>query len=218
MIITQKVKAIISIATLVVVAGLLATCAIQCSTNKKLRAKYDISTANEKSLLDRLEKNGETIIEYQATIDMLRYTKDSTIQNLLEQQKKLKIKNKELQTMASLASQFHTKDTVRLHDTIFKDPDFAIDTCLADEWKKTCLGLKYPSDITIDASMKSQKDVFVVAKKEPINPPKKTWIGRLFQRKHMVTRVTIHEENPYIESQENVYISILDRRGNKKKE
>lgn len=213
-----KAKLIIKIVICVVIVGLIVLCGIQCSSYNKLRKQYDISKSNEKSLLDRLEKNGETIIEYQATIDMLRYTNDSTIQNLLEQQKKLKIKNKELQTMASLASQFHTKDTIKLYDTIFKDPDFAIDTCLADNWKKTCLGLKYPNDITIDATMKSQKDVYVVAKKEPINPPKKTWIGRLFQRKHVVTRVTIHEENPYIESQENVYISILDRRGLKKKE
>ena len=213
-----KAKLIIKIVICVVIVGLIVLCGIQCSSYNKLRKQYDISKSNEKSLLDRLEKNGETIIEYQATIDMLQHTNDSTIQNLLKTQKELKIKNKELQTMASLASQFHTKDTVRLHDTIFKDPDFAIDTCLADNWKKTCLGLKYPSDITIDATMKSQKDVYVVAKKEPINPPKKTWIGRLFQRKHVVTRVTIHEENPYIESQENVYISILDRRGLKKKE
>lgn len=213
-----KIKLILKFGIIGALVVLIVICGIQCSSYNKLRKQYDISKSNEKSLLDRLEKNGETIIEYQATIDMLRYTNDSTIQNLLEQQKKLKIKNKELQTMASLASQFHTKDTVRLHDTIFKDPDFAIDTCLADNWKKTCLGLKYPSDITIDATMKSQKDVYVVAKKEPINPPKKTWIGRLFQRKHVVTRVTIHEENPYIESQENVYISILDRRGLKKKE
>lgn len=213
-----KIKLILKFGIIGALVVLIVICGIQCSSYNKLRKQYDISKSNEKSLLDRLEKNGETIIEYQATIDMLRYTNDSTIQNLLEQQKKLKIKNKELQTMASLASQFHTKDTVRLHDTIFKDPDFVIDTCLADNWKKTCLGLKYPSDITIDATMKSQKDVYVVAKKEPINPPKKTWIGRLFQRKHVVTRVTIHEENPYIESQENVYISILDRRGLKKKE
>lgn len=193
---------------LVLVLGI--TCFVQFKSNQKLKAKYEISTANEKSLLNRIEKNGEEIIEYQATLDVLQHTKDSVIQNLLTQQKNLNIKNKALQAMVSMASQFHIHDTVPIHDTIFKDPDFVMDTCISDKWRTTCLEMKYPNQVCVDASMKSQKDVYVTAKRETIDPPSKCFFIRWFQKKHTVTRVTIHEENPYIESQENVYIRVLD--------
>lgn len=189
---------------------LVATCVIQCNTNKNLREKYEISTSNEKSLLNRLEKSGEMIIEYQATMDMLKHTNDSTIQNLLEQQEKLNIKNKELQTMISMASQFHVHDTLKLYDTIFKDPTFRMDTCFKDQWRTTCLDMQYPGDICMDATMVSKKEVYVTTKRETIEPPHWFFLCRWFQKKHTVTRVIIHEENPYIENQENVYIRVLD--------
>ena len=206
----DKIKKILRWVVIGLFVALVATCVIQCNANKNLREKYEISTSNEKSLLNRLEKNGEMIIEYQATMDMLKHTNDSVIQNLLKQQQNLNIKNKELQTMVSMASQFHVHDTLQLHDTIFRDPMFALDTCFQDEWRTTCLEMKYPGDVCVDASMKSRKDVYVTGKRETIEPPKKFFLCRWFQKKHTVTRVIIHEENPYIESQENVYIRVLD--------
>lgn len=206
----SKIKSYLKWIVIGLIILLAATCFFQYKSNQALRSKYDISTANEKSLLNRLNKNGEEIIEYQATITMLKHTGDSTIQHLLEQQEKLKVKNKELQTMISMASQFHVHDTLRLHDTIFRDPNFALDTCFTDEWKNVCLDMKYPGEICVDATMKSQKDVYVTATRETIDPPSKCFFIRWFQKKHTITRVIINEENPYIENHENLYIRVLD--------
>ena len=210
--ITKKVKTIIAIVVAVIILALGITCIAQWKHNQNLRAKYETSISNEKSLLNRLEKNGEDIIEYQVTIDMLRYSSDSVIRNLLTQQQKLNIKNKDLQNLISMASQFHVHDTLRLCDTIFRIPEFTLDTCFTDRWRSTCLELEYPDKICVDAYLKSQKDVFVTVKKETIDPPKKCALARWFQKKHLVTRVTIHEENPYIEDQENVYITVIDKK------
>lgn len=183
------------------------TCFVQFKTNQNLKQEHAVATANIKSLLD--DRDNE-IIELRLSMDVLRNTKDSTIQNLLAQKDKLNIKNKELQTMVSMASQFHVHDTIPVHDTIFKEPDFAMDTCIKDEWRTTCVDMKYPNQVCVDATMSSQKEVFVTAKRETIDPPSKCFFIRWFQKKHTVTRIIINEENPYIESQENVYIRVLD--------
>ena len=183
------------------------TCFVQFKTNQNLKKEHEVATANIKSLLD--DRDNE-IIELRLSMDVLRNSKDSTIQNLLAQKDKLNIKNKELQTMVSMASQFHVHDTIPVHDTIFKEPDFVMDTCIKDEWRTTCVEMKYPNQVCVDATMRSQKEVFVTAKRETIDPPSKCFFVRWFQKKHTVTRIIINEENPYIENQENVYIRVLD--------
>ena len=203
----QKIKQYFKWIVLAIILGLAITCVVQCNTNRNLRHEYEVASANTKALLD--DRDSE-IIALQLSLDVLRHTNDSTIQNLLKQQEKLNIKNKELQTMISMASQFRVHDTLRLHDTIFKDPTFRMDTCFNDQWRTTCLDMQYPGDICVDATMVSKKEVYVTAKRETIEPPHWFFLCRLFQKKHTVTRVIINEENPYIENQENVYIRVVD--------
>lgn len=209
MIITGKIKQIIMYVVIGLILTLGTTCIIQHKVNQSLKEEHAVATANIKALLD--DRDNE-IIELQLSMDVLQHTSDSTIQNLLEQKEKLNIKNKELQTMISMASQFHVHDTIPIpiHDTIFCEPDFAFDTCVSDEWRTTCVEMRYPNEVCVDATMRSQKDVFVTAKRETINPPSKCFFIRWFQKKHTVTRITINEENPYIENQENVYIRVID--------
>ena len=209
MIITRKIKQIAMYVAIGLILALGTTCVIQYNVNKSLKQEYAVATTNIKALLD--DRDNE-IIELQLSMDVLRNASDSTIQNLLKQQEKLNIKNKELQTMISMASKFHVHDTipVPIHDTIFCEPDFAFDTCVSDEWRTTCVEMRYPNEVCVDASMRSQKEVFVTAKRETIDPPSKCFFIRWFQKKHTVTRITINEENPYIEDQENVYIRVID--------
>lgn len=209
MIITSKIKQIVMYVVIGLILALGTTCIIQYNVNKSLKEEHAVATDNIKALLD--DRDNE-IIELQLSMDVLQHTSDSTIQHLLEQQEKLNIKNKELQTMISMASQFHVHDTIPIpiHDTIFCEPDFAFDTCVSDEWRTTCVEMRYPNEVCVDASMRSQKNVFVTAKRETIDPPSKCFFIRWFQKKHTVTRITIDEENPYIENQENVYIRVID--------
>ena len=209
MIITGKIKQIIMYVVIGLIITLGTTCIIQHKVNQSLKEEHAVATANIKALLD--DRDNE-IIELQLSMDVLQHTSDSTIQNLLEQKEKLNIKNKELQTMISMASQFHVHDTIPIpiHDTIFCEPDFAFDTCVSDEWRTTCVEMRYPNEVCVDATMRSQKDVFVTATRETIDPPSKCFFIRWFQKKHTVTRITINEENPYIENQENVYIRVID--------
>jgi hypothetical protein len=212
MFITDKIKRIVIYVAIGLILALGTTCIIQYNVNQSLKEEHAIATANVKALLEDRNVKDNEIIELQLSMDVLRNTSDSIIQNLLEQKEKLNIKNRELQTMISMASQFHVHDTIPIpiHDTIFCEPDFAFDTCVSDEWRTTCVEMRYPNEVCVDATMRSQKEVFVTAKRETIEPPSKCFFIRWFQKKHTVTRITINEENPYIEDQENVYIRVID--------
>ena len=181
----------------------------QRNINQKLRREYnDVKTTLNGFIHDKEDE----ITELKLSLDMPQHTSDSTIQALLEQKEKLEIKDKELVYMMALLSQSKVHDTIKVttHDTIFVEPDFKFDTCVSDEWRATCVEMKYPNEVYVDATMRSQKEVFVTAKRETINPPARCFLIRLFQKKHTVARITINEENPYIENQENVYIRVVE--------
>ena len=101
------------------------------------------------------------------------------------------------------------KDTIILKDTVFKDEGIDIDTLLSDEWYSINVGLRYPSSITVTPKFKSEKAVIVSAKKETVNPPKRFFLFRWFQKKHIVLHVNVIERNPYIEDQDNRYVEIV---------
>ena len=207
--IKEKFKKNLVCGVIVLIVTLTAATILQHKVIKSIREQYSIALTNTKSLLN--DKN-EEIIELKLSLDMLQHTSDSTIQALLEQKEKLEIKDKELVYMMALLSQSKVKDTIRVttHDTIFVEPDFKFDTCISDEWRTTCVGLKYPNEVSVDATVRSRKGVFVTAKRETVEPPAKCFFIRWFQRKHTVTKVVIDEENPYIESEDNVFIRVVE--------
>ena len=61
----------------------------------------------------------------------------------------------------------------------------------------------------VSPSFVSEKYITVSSKKETVNPPKKFFLFRWFQRKHKVLIVNIHEENPYIETNNSKFVEIL---------
>ena len=71
------------------------------------------------------------------------------------------------------------------------------------------LKLKYPSTVIVNPVVKSEKHIIVSTKKETVNPPKKLWILRLFQKKHRVLHVNVIEKNPYMDNQESRYVEII---------
>jgi hypothetical protein len=100
-------------------------------------------------------------------------------------------------------------DTLILPDTIFKEPSFSVDTTIGDAWYKVSLALKYPSSIAVNPEFKSEKHIIVSTKRETINPPKKFFLLRWFQKKHDVLQVDIEEKNPYIQNTYSKYIEVI---------
>ena len=176
---------------------------------QELTVKYEVAMANIKTYDNQLGQYKEQNAAYQMTIGQLNSYQDSILRELDETRKKLKIKDKDLQSVHYVYSEFIKRDTLILKDTIFRDKAFALDTILGDKWYSVELGLKYPSRISVNPCFRSEKHIVVSTKKETVNPPKKFWLFRLFQKKHRVLKVNVVEQNPYVEAEQSEYIQIV---------
>ena len=176
---------------------------------KYANEKWEVATANMKAYDAQLAAEGEKNIALQLTVDQLGYFKDSVLQELDNTRKELKIKDKNLKALQAVKSGFTKRDTITMRDTLFKEPTLAIDTLIGDKWYNVRLGLKYPSMIAIQPYFKSEKHIVVSSKKETVNPPKKFFLFRWFQRKHYVVKVNVKEKNPYVEDESSEYVEII---------
>ena len=173
------------------------------------RKKWEVATANAKNYDALLSKEGKKSIALQLTIDQLNNCQDSIIKELNATRKELKIKNSKLNSMQYVASDFLRIDTLILKAALFKEPSINIDTPLKDEWYRLHLGLKYPSMVIVEPAFKSEKHIIVSSKKETINPPKKFFFLRWFQKKHIVLHIDVVEKNPYVQNEKSEYIDVI---------
>lgn len=178
-------------------------------SKKETEKRWKEAIANVKSYDNLFNGSKNNDIAFLLTIDQLKYSNDSIFQELNEVRRKLKIKDSKLKSLQYISSNFTKSDTIILKDTVFKDERIDIDTLLSDEWYSINVGLRYPSSITVTPKFRSEKAVIVSAKKETVNPPKRFFLFRWFQKKHIVLHVNVIEKNPYIEDQDNRYVEII---------
>lgn len=203
-------KWIIIIIGYAVLVGLLL---ISLKDRNNYKDRYNVAVANNKAYDEQLSsaKNKNTAL--QLTTDQLNYSKDSILDKLKETKESLKIKDKNIKSIQYISTTLTRTDTITLSDTIFKetinDKYLTVDTIVGDEWYSTNIKLLYPSTIVLKPKFNSEKHIIVSTKKETVNPPKKWWLLRLFQKKHRVLNVTVVENNPYVTNQESRYVEII---------
>lgn len=176
---------------------------------KYVNGKWETAEANVKAYSMSLSREEEKNTALQLTIGQLDYFRDSVLQELDDTRKKLKIKDKNLKALQSISSSFSKSDTIILKDTLFKEVSLNVDTVLGDKWYNIRLGLKYPSMIAVKPYFKSEKHIIVSSKKETVNPPKKFFLFRWFQRRHTVLHIDVVEKNPYIDNESSRYVEII---------
>ena len=176
---------------------------------KYANGKWETAEANVKAYSIILSREGEKNTALQLTVEQLGYFKDSVLQELDNTRKELKVKDRNLKALQSVSSSFSKSDTIILKDTLFKEVSLAVDTVLGDKWYNVRLGLKYPSTIAVKPYFKSEKHIIVSSKKETVNPPKKFWLFRLFQKKHFVLHIDVVEKNPYVNNESSRYVEII---------
>ena len=173
--------------------------------------KWQTAEGNVKAYASMFSSSEKQNAALQLSVDQLGYFQDSVLQELDATRKQLKIKDKNLKALQQIKSSFSKTDTITITqvDTLFKEPTLAMDTLLGDEWYSLRLGLKYPSTIAVKPYFKSEKHIIVSSKKETVNPPKKFWLFRLFQKKHLVLHIDVVEKNPYIDNESSRYVEII---------
>lgn len=177
--------------------------------NQSLKEELSISISNEKAFVAENSSLKNENIAFKFTVEQLNYYNDSILQKMNDVRKELKIKDDNLKQMQYLLSEAQKKDTVVFRDTLFRKPTLKIDTLLGDRWYQMKLGLRYPSTIITEPKFVSEKYIVVDYRKETIDPPKKFFIARWFQKKHKIVEVEVVEKNPYIENKQQRFIEIV---------
>ena len=180
------------------------------TNNQKLKEETATLISNQKAFIAENSSLKNESRAFKFTIEQLNYYNDSILQKMNDVRKELKIKDKNLKQLQYLLSVSTKKDTVLFTDTIFRDKSLALDTIIGDKWYNIRLGLKYPNLIYTEPTFTSEKYIIVNKKKETVNPPKKFFLFRWFQRKHWVMEVHIKEKNPYIKEIDNKFVEIID--------
>lgn len=204
------VKKYIRIGVIVLTSLLAVSTYIFYNRNQNLKEELSVLMSNQKAFIAENSSLKEENRVFKFTVEQLNYYNDSILQKMNEVRKELKIKDKDLKQMQYLLSEATKKDTIVFRDTLFREPTLDIDTIIGDKWYSIRLGLKYPNLITTNPTFISEKYIIVNKKKETINPPKKFFLFRWFQRKHWVMEVHIKEKNPYIKETNNKFVEIIE--------
>lgn len=194
---------------IVIIAVMAILMGILFKQNKFIEDKYKTAVANIKAYDTALSSADNHNTALELTISQLKYFNDSVLVELNNTRKELKIKDSKLKALQYVSSGFSRTDTIVLKDTIFKSPEFKLDTVLQDKWYKLTLGLKYPSHISATPEFKSEKHIIVSTRRETVNPPKKFFLLRWFQKRHTVLQVDVVEKSPYVQDGNSKYIQII---------
>ena len=179
-------------------------------TNKKLSNQYAIAYENIKAYDAELSGLKDDTKVYKLTIEQLNYFNDSIIKKMKVVQKELGIKDKRLQQLQYEASHAQRADTIILKDTLFRDSQLKLDTIVGDKWFRTNLHLEFPSTIALKPEIELERYTFINGKRETVNPPKKFFLFKWFQKKHTVVEVNIREMNPYVKNKTQRFIQIVE--------
>lgn len=145
---------------------------------------------------------------YKLTIEDLLHIQDSITMKLMNTKDSLRIKDDKIKSLQYYLEIFSKKDTIIFKDTIFISK-LNIDTTIRHPYYTLWLHFEYPNVIVVEPCIINEKEIFVHNEKVTIKPPKKYWIQRLFQRKHLILTVDIVDKNPYMLTEKARYIEVI---------
>lgn len=171
--------------------------------------KWKEAVENAKAYSELFSNSENKNRAFKLTIDQLKNSNDSIFKELNGARKELKVKDSKLKSLQYVSSSFSKGDSITFPDTVFINSHVNIDTLLSDDWYSVKVGLKYPSTVTVEPTFKSIKYIVVSAKKETVNPPKRFFLFRWFQKKQIRLNVDVVEKNPYVQNQDNRFVEIV---------
>lgn len=206
----QKRRLIIGSVITVAIILLLASVYIQSNKIDHLYEELSTAVINNKAYQEENSTLKDRTIQFEYTIGQLNYSNDSLVTKLNNLRKQLKIKDKNIKELQYLASINQKTDSIFIRDTIFKYPEFKLDTLIKDNWSSLRLTLEYPNKISADYQFNNSTSIITSTSKETINPPKKCWLGRVFQKKHTIVNIDVIQENPYCTNSVEKHIKIIE--------
>ncbi len=205
----MKIKTYICMGVAALTVLLATALLLSLKSRKSMERKWKEATENAKAYSEQLGSSEKSNRAFRLTVEQLEASKDSIFQELDRTRKELKVKDSKLQSLQYVSSSFARTDTILLKDTVFRDPSVKIDTTLSDEWYSVRVGLEYPSTIAVKPEFRSVKNIVVSTRRETVDPPKKFFLLRWFQKKQTVLNIDVVEKNPYVKNETNRYVEII---------
>lgn len=194
---------------LLIMLGVIMTITIMHKQIQSLTDQLSISVSNENAYAaENSDLNSKNRV-FQFTIDQLQYSNDSLNRKIMSVVRENDIKDRDIRSLQYQLEHFSKTDTIVLRDTIFRDPTFRLDTCIMDEWNTSCISLAYPGQIGISNSYVNEKYIIVNSKRESIRPHKCGFVN-FFRKKHTVLEIDVIDKNPYVETERQRFIEIID--------
>lgn len=183
-----------------ILIGLSTTIYIQNSTIKSINEDYKTASLNLKAYVDLNSKLVEDSIErnrvFKLTVDQFSQYSDSLLVEMNNYRKKLKAKDKDLQSLQYIASNTRVDTFIKLKDTVLIKGT-KIDTTIQDKWFSVDMKLRYPDTLRISPSFKNEIFVAIHTTRETVEPPKKFFIARWFQKRQTIVVADVEDKNPY---------------------
>ena len=179
--------------------------------NRHIKALNDsliVATNNNKAYEAERDSLKDNAIQFQFTVDQLNHSKDSLINKLNDVRRQLKIKDKEINQLQYFASTTAKGDSIIVHDTIFQK-GVVLDTLIGDDWSSLAIHAEYPNVLNADYSFRNSTVVLMHNSRVTVDPPKKCWLLRLFQKKQTIVEIDVVQENPYCINQEQKFLQII---------
>lgn len=175
---------------------------------QRLNTELMVSTNNNKAYEAERDSLRDNAIQFQFTVDQLNHSKDSLVNKINEIRKQVNVKDKQIKELQYFASTVQKKDSIFVHDTLFKQGAI-LDTLLGDDWSQLAIHAEYPNVLNVDYSFKNETLVVMHDSRVTVDPPKKCWLARLFQKKQTIVEIDVVQENPYCTNQEQKFIQIV---------
>lgn len=183
-----------------ILIGLSTTIYIQNSTIKSINEDYKTASLNLKAYIDLNSKLVEDSIErnrvFKLTVDQFSQYSDSLLVEMNNYRNKLKVKDKEIQSLQYIASNTRVDTFIKLKDTVLIKGT-KIDTTIQDKWFSMDVKLRYPDTLRISPSFKNEIFVAIHTTRETVEPPKKFFIARWFQKRQTIVVADVEDKNPY---------------------
>ena len=204
----SKTKLIIFGIIAVLLIGLGLTIWHQNNKIKRLNDNLIVAVNNNKAYEAERDSLKDNAIQFQFTVDQLNHSNDSLVNKINDIRKQVKIKDKQISELQYFASVNSKRDTVHTRDTIFQ-VGVALDTLIGDDWSQLAIRAEYPNILDVDYSFKNETLVVMHDSRVTVDPPKKCWLARLFQKKQTIVEIDVVQENPYCENKEQKFIKII---------
>lgn len=192
---------------LVAIAVLFSVIFCSMSVNKSLRKSLETSKQNELAYIAENDSLKNKSIQFSYTISELNNSNDSLVKEMVALKRDLKVKDKQLASLAYLQSIANIKDTVRLTDTIFVE-NTKVDTTVNNKWYTIGLHLEYPHMVGLNIKVPSEKYIVSSYKKVLLNPSD-CKVRNWFKKKSKIVEVEVVEKNPFIINEKQKFIEVI---------